>query len=109
MPSARGSSDPGPRPNSRWSRRPRRRSVVAMPTAIVTGASRGLGLALARALAERGWRLVVDAREAGPLEVAAAGLPGAVALAGDVTDAGHPRAPLDAPGGPVDFLRQKRP
>ena len=36
----------------------------SMPTAIVTGASRGLGLALARALAERGWRLVVDARGA---------------------------------------------
>ena len=38
-----------------------------MPTAIVTGASRGLGLALSRALAERGWGLVIDAREAGPL------------------------------------------
>ncbi len=34
-----------------------------MPTAIVTGASRGLGLALADALAERGWRLVIDARD----------------------------------------------
>ena len=45
-----------------------------MPTAIVTGASRGLGLALARALAERGWRLVIDAREAGPLHAAAAEL-----------------------------------
>ena len=33
-----------------------------MPTGIVTGASRGLGLALARALDERGWELVVDAR-----------------------------------------------
>src|SRR4051812_50200412 len=75
-----------------------------MPTAIVTGASRGLGLALARALAERGWRLVVDAREAGPLEVAAAGLPGAVALAGDVTDAGHRRALVDAAGEPIDLL-----
>ncbi|MGH2986297.1 MAG: short-chain dehydrogenase, partial [Solirubrobacterales bacterium] len=31
-----------------------------MPVGIVTGASRGLGLALARSLAERGWRLVID-------------------------------------------------
>ena len=45
-----------------------------MPTAIVTGASRGLGLALARALAERGWRLVIDAREPDPLHAAAAEL-----------------------------------
>ena len=50
-------------------------SVEGMPTAIVTGASRGLGLALARALAERGWRLVIDARGAGPLEAAAARAP----------------------------------
>ena len=35
-----------------------------MPVGIITGASRGLGLALARALDERGWRLVVDARGA---------------------------------------------
>ena len=34
-----------------------------MDTAIVTGASRGLGLALTRALAERGWTVVVDARD----------------------------------------------
>ena len=33
-----------------------------MPVGIVTGASRGLGFALVSALAERGWRLVVDAR-----------------------------------------------
>ena len=38
--------------------------LADMPTAIVTGASRGLGLALTRALAERGWRIVVDARDA---------------------------------------------
>jgi NAD(P)-dependent dehydrogenase (short-subunit alcohol dehydrogenase family) len=75
-----------------------------MPTAIVTGASRGLGLALARALAGRGWRLVVDAREAGPLEVAAAGLPGAVALAGDVADPDHRRALVEAAGEPIDLL-----
>src|SRR5919199_1684919 len=38
------------------------------PVAIVTGASRGLGLALARELAARGWRLVVDAHALDELE-----------------------------------------
>jgi NAD(P)-dependent dehydrogenase (short-subunit alcohol dehydrogenase family) len=33
-----------------------------MPIAIITGASRGLGLALARALAQNNWALVIDAR-----------------------------------------------
>jgi NAD(P)-dependent dehydrogenase (short-subunit alcohol dehydrogenase family) len=74
-----------------------------MPTAIVTGASRGLGLALARALAERGWRLVIDAREPGPLHQAAAELPNAVALAGDVAAAAH-REALVAAAGEVDVL-----
>ena len=62
--------------------------------ALVTGASRGLGLALARALAERGWRLIVDARGADELEAARAELAGAtdvIAIAGDVADAGPPR------------------
>jgi NAD(P)-dependent dehydrogenase (short-subunit alcohol dehydrogenase family) len=75
-----------------------------MPTAIVTGASRGLGLALSRALAERGWRLVIDAREAGPLEAAAAGLPDVVALPGDVSDPDHRRALVEAAGGDIDLL-----
>ena len=74
-----------------------------MPTAIVTGASRGLGLALARALAERGWRLVIDAREAGPLHAAAEELPNAIAIQGDVADAAH-REALVAAAGEVDLL-----
>ena len=41
------------------------------PTAIVTGASRGLGFELAKALAERGWGLVVNARGSESLEAAA--------------------------------------
>ncbi len=39
--------------------------MSARQTAIITGGSRGLGLALARELAARGWRLVIDARNAG--------------------------------------------
>ena len=78
-----------------------------MPTAIVTGASRGLGLALARALAERGWRLVIDAREAGPLNAAATELARSTdvaALPGDVADPEHRATLLAAAGERVDLL-----
>ena len=63
--------------------------------AVITGASRGLGRALAEELSWRGWRLVVDARDGARLHAAVAALPrpGRVtALAGDVADAGHRRA-----------------
>ena len=71
---------------------------------IVTGASRGLGLALTRALVERGWRLVVDARDGDGLERAVAGLDGVVALAGDVSDPEHRRRLVEAVGEPIDLL-----
>jgi len=75
-----------------------------MPTAIITGASRGLGLALARALDADGYRLVIDARRAADLERAARDLGDVVALAGDVTDPAHRAALVDAAGARVDVL-----
>src|SRR4051794_39891859 len=78
-----------------------------MPTAIITGASRGLGLALARALAERRWRLVIDAREGGTLNDVAtelSRLTDVAALAGDVSDPEHRAALVAAAGGPIDLL-----
>jgi len=73
--------------------------TVSTKTALVTGASRGLGLALARGLAERGWNLVVDARGVGALEAARAELSEhteVVAVPGDVTDPEHRRALAEA-------------
>jgi NAD(P)-dependent dehydrogenase (short-subunit alcohol dehydrogenase family) len=67
-----------------------------MSVAIVTGASRGLGEALATGLASAGWSVVVDGRDADALALAAARISAqaatgahVVALAGDITDAGH--------------------
>jgi NAD(P)-dependent dehydrogenase (short-subunit alcohol dehydrogenase family) len=60
--------------------------------AVVTGASRGLGLALTRALSERGWRVIVDARDGGDLDAAVAELKNVTAVAGDVADPEHRRA-----------------
>lgn len=80
-----------------------------MPTALITGASRGLGLALATALADRGWTLVLDARGADALSAAARELAARTrvhALPGDVGDAAHRAALVGAVGeaGPLDLL-----
>jgi NAD(P)-dependent dehydrogenase (short-subunit alcohol dehydrogenase family) len=71
---------------------------------IVTGGSRGLGLALTRALSERGWELAVDARGGEALEHAVAGLAGVVAISGDVADPAHRRRLVEAAGTPIDLL-----
>ncbi len=74
--------------------------------AIITGASRGLGLALAHGLAAAGYTLVLDARDGAALRAAAAGLPAGTrvtAVPGDIADPEH-RAALrlaaDRLGGP---------
>jgi NAD(P)-dependent dehydrogenase (short-subunit alcohol dehydrogenase family) len=78
-----------------------------MPLAIITGASRGLGLALARALAHRGWVLVFDARGMPELDRTAREL-GAItevaAVPGDIADDWHRSALIDAAGEQIDLL-----
>src|SRR5579872_2963223 len=69
------------------------------PTALITGASRGLGLALARQLAQLHWNLLIDARGAEALATARtelSALTHVVAIPGDVTDAAHRSALAEA-------------
>lgn len=75
--------------------------------ALVTGASQGIGLALAQGLAEAGAQVVINGRDRGRAETAAAGIPGAEVLVFDVTDHDAVRAAVDgyeAEGKPIDIL-----
>lgn len=73
-------------------------------TAVVTGASRGLGLALTRELAGRGWHVIADARDGARLERALSGLANVTRIAGDVADPGHRKEIAEAAPGGVDLL-----
>ena len=84
-------------------------SVEVMKKALITGASRGLGRALAGGLAAAGYVLVIDARDGQALAGAASAIrdsaPGAdvTALAGDITDPAH-RLALRAAAAEIDLL-----
>jgi NAD(P)-dependent dehydrogenase (short-subunit alcohol dehydrogenase family) len=70
-----------------------------MNNALITGASRGLGLALARQLADKGWGLVIDARGKKALEQAREVLSAktkVIAIAGDVMSESHRKKLLKA-------------
>lgn len=68
-----------------------------MPTALITGVSRGLGLALARVLVANGWTLIIDARGAEALQAAQNELgERVIAIPGDVTNSEHRTALIAA-------------
>jgi len=73
-------------------------------TAIVTGAGQGFGLALTTALAARGTTVLACARDGARLRGALAGLPGVVALPGDVTDPGFRSELVATAGDALDLL-----
>src|SRR5215211_3185358 len=80
---------------------------MTLPTALITGASAGLGRALATELSTRGWRLVVDARDAARLAAAVAALPRpdlVTAVSGDVADPAHRADLAAAVGDRLDLL-----
>ena len=84
-------------------------AVLSRDVAVVTGASRGLGLAITRALVADGWSVVVDGRAGDDLMTAISDVTGpgqAVAIPGDVTDPDHRQqlAQAAAGKGPVRLI-----
>ena len=83
------------------------------PLALITGASRGIGAALARELARHGHDLVLSARSVEPMHELAGELRGigaaTILIAADLSTPGGAGSPLDgagvmAPGGTSDRL-----
>ena len=75
-----------------------------MPVGIVTGASRGLGRALTHALVDRGWRIVVNARDGAALRREWGYPPHDVVIPGDIVDPAHRQALVDAAGDSIDLV-----
>ena len=92
-------------PGGRCGRGGGKRTFLSMERqkALITGASRGLGRALARGLAEAGYQLIADARDGTALGAALEGLE-ATAIAGDITDPAHRAELARAVGDGLDLL-----
>jgi NAD(P)-dependent dehydrogenase (short-subunit alcohol dehydrogenase family) len=63
--------------------------MTSDPVALITGATQGLGRAIADELSHRGWRLVLDGRDQRRLADLGAAIPSAIIVPGDITDAAH--------------------
>ncbi len=76
-------------------------------TALITGASRGLGFSLAKALAQQGWNLIIDGRDTQALNTASAALSrwtNVIALPGDIANPHHRADLANIAAGGLDAL-----
>ena len=74
-----------------------------MKTALITGASRGIGAAAARTLARDGWRVIINYNRSKDAAEALAAELGGIAVQADVSDFAQVQAMFDQTG-PVDLL-----